>query len=569
MLVHLRMQNIALIDDVSLDFEPGFNILTGETGAGKSILLDGINLALGSRVQRDMLHTDSANSQVDLFFVEEDPRILGFFRDASIPVEDGEILLTRSFTAAGRSVCRINGQIVTAAQMKEAARLLIDIHGQHEHQSLLDTAKHREILDRFDDRIPGALAAYQKLFHEYRDLDRELAGYLQDEQDKERLLSLMEYEQQEIEEAAVGEGEEDALRAERRRLYNSERMQEAAGTAYMALSGDENGASALTLLNESIAALARIEEMDPEALTPMIDSIREGTAILEDIGYQLQAYVDGLEMDPARLTEVEERLDLIRRIHAKYGKDLAAVQAYYADLLVRIDKLRNIRQTKEELRTRRDACEKKLAQAARTLRDLREKAAASVSADVTRILETLQFQDPLFQIRVQPLNEYKTYGTEDIEFCVRTNVGDAVKPLVRIASGGEMSRIMLAIKTVLARRDEIPTLIFDEIDSGISGRTAQSVAEKMAQIARFHQVLCVTHLPQIAAMADAQFRIEKEVENGRTHTIVTHLQKEAMVDELARLIGGVRITETVMQSARELKEQADQRKTQILQEEQL
>ncbi len=557
MLVHLRMQNIALIDDVSLDFEDGFMVLTGETGAGKSILLDGINLALGTRAQRELLRPESGPSQVDLLFSDENGRLSEILSSLGIKEEDGEILMTRSFSETGRSVCRVNGQIVTASTMKEIARYLIDIHGQHEHQSLLDPASHLAILDRYDERIQQAKGEYHDLYLSYQAVAKELKGYLEEEQDKERLLSLMQYEREEIEQAHLRNGEEDELKALRRKLYNSERMQSAVQEALSSLYEGENEPSASDLLGRALHALHGIEDADPDTLKPLTDSLEEASAVLEDIGYQLRTYADDLDMDPQLLEQTEERLNLIRKIQSKYGQTPEKVNAYYEDLLERIDKLEHIQRTKEELENKKNNIEKKLSEKASVLRKLRKEAADTLSREVTALLGTLQFNDPLFAAQILEEDTFRSYGTESVEFRIRTNVGDKVKPLHMIASGGEMSRIMLAIKTVLARKDEIPTLIFDEIDSGISGRTAQSVAQKMAQIASYHQVLCVTHLPQIAAMADHHYGIEKVVEDGHTRTKVLRLDREQMIDELARLTGGAAITETVRKSARELKDQAD------------
>ncbi|MBR2264181.1 MAG: DNA repair protein RecN [Firmicutes bacterium] len=565
MLFSLRMQNIALIDDVRLDLENGLNILTGETGAGKSILMDGINLALGSRAQKELLRPDGS-SRVDLLFVEEDAKILSRLTELGISADQGEILMTRQFSVSPsqqvRSLCRINGQIVTAGQMKDAARLLIDIHGQHEHQSLLDTARHREILDRFDDRIQEAKDMYHQLFETYTALSKALEGYEKDEQDKERLLSLMQYERDEIEQADVRDGEEEELKVRRRKLYNSERMRDAVTEAVTLLKENMSGPTISDMLGQAIASLNGIASLD-EALPPVLESLRDTSAVLDDLGYQLSAYLEQLDMDPQELNEIESRLDVIRRVTSKYGATSDKIRAYYEDLLVRIDKLEHIQQTKEQLRARKAAAEGKLRKAADQLHALRYEAAVEVGNEVTEILKTLQFKDPSFVIEVRPTDTYRSYGTDDVEFRIRTNVGDAVKPLHMIASGGEMSRIMLAIKTVLARRDEIPTLIFDEIDTGISGRTAQSVAERMCQIAQYHQVLCVTHLPQIAAMADVHFAIEKTVAEGHTHTEVRSLDRDGMIEELARLTSGVAVTDAVLSNARELKEQAELRKQQI------
>lgn len=558
MLIHLRMQNIALIDDASLDFDTGLNVLTGETGAGKSILLDGINLALGSRANKELFRNGKEPAQVDLLFYEENPKILHSIQDLGIDMEDNEILLTRRFSTSGRSVCRINGQIVTAAQMKDAASSLIDIHGQHEHQSLMEPGRHRELLDRFDEKIASTLQEYQNAYHEYQDILDELERYVHDEQEKERLLSLMDYERNEIEEAALMEGEEEDLVVTRRRLYNCEKMQNAVAEAYGYLSeGTRGEGAALDLLDRAASMLQSIVALDMETLDPIASSLQDMLAIGEDLAHQLRDYIDTLEADPEQLSQIEHRLDLIHHLKSKYGSSVSAIQDYYENLLTEIDKLQNIQQTKERLYAQKLRCEEVLQRKAVDLHNLRTKAAKEIESEITGILATLQFNDPKFHIEIQSQDTFHTYGCDDIRFMIRTNVGDEMKPLNKIASGGEMSRIMLAIKTVLAKRDEISTLIFDEIDTGISGRTAQSVAEKMSQISVYHQVICITHLPQIAAMADAHYSIEKNVENGRTRTHVKRLKRDKMIEELARLMGGVTITDAVRQNAEEMKQQAD------------
>lgn len=564
MLIHLRMQNIALIDDASLDFDAGFNVLTGETGAGKSILLDGINLALGSRANKELFRNGKEPAQVDLLFYEENPKILQSIKNLGIDGDDHEILLTRRFSTSGRSVCRINGQIVTASQMKEAAGSLIDIHGQHEHQSLMEPGRHRELLDRFNDKIGATVQEYQKIYEEYQDIQEELERYVHDEQEKERLLSLMDYERNEIEEAALMEGEEDELIVTRRRLYNCERMQNAVAESYGYLNeGSRGEGAAMDLLDRAASSLQSITSLDAEILEPIASSLQDMIAIGEDLAHQLRDYLESLEADPEQLSAIEKRLDLIHHLKSKYGSTVAAIQEYYDNLITEIDKLQNIQQTKERLYARKMQCEEKLREKGNLLHTMRVKAAKEIESEITSILATLQFNDPLFHIEITPLDHFGIYGCDEVRFLIRTNVGDEMKPLNRIASGGEMSRIMLAIKTVLAKRDEISTLIFDEIDTGISGRTAQSVAEKMSQISVYHQVICITHLPQIAAMADAHYSIEKNVENGRTRTHVKRLNREHMIDELARLMGGVTITDAVRQNAEEMKVQADARKEQF------
>ncbi len=359
---------------------------------------------------------------------------------------------------------------------------------------------------------------------------------------------------------ALGAEEEELLQ-KRRFLQHVERILEAVEEACVALQGqdgDEGGA--LDYLNRASGALHGVAELDTASFQPIEESLQDMISIGDDLSRQLRDYRDGLEADPEELARIEQRLDQIRRLKGKYGATVEKIQGYYENLLREIDKLTNLKRTQEELRKRKEGAEAVLRKEAALLHNLRRKAADEVEKDITAVLATLQFADPAFCIDVNDTGDFGVYGRDEVRFRIRTNVGGDIIPLAQIASGGEMSRIMLAIKTVLARRDEIPTLIFDEIDSGISGRTAQSVAEKMSQIASFHQVICITHLPQIAAMADTHFAIEKSVEDGHTKTSVFRLSREQMIDELARLMGGVTITEAVRQNAREMKNLADQAK---------
>ena len=562
MLIHLRVQNIALIDEVAVDLSEGLNVLTGETGAGKSIILGAINLALGGRGNKDLLRDTSKPATVDLLFAEEKISVLEKLTEMGIAVDDGEILISRRFTANGRSTCQINQTMVTTAQVKQVAALLIDIHGQHEHQSLLDSSKHIDILDRF---IPETAALKKELrqkWDEAKELKKQWQHYSENGKDRERLLSLMQYELDEIEEARWKEGEEEALNEERKKLLYSGRLQEGCLTAYCLLRGDNPGGQpALDAMEEALQRIRDIEAYDKAFFEPYVSSLEEQISVLEDMAADLRGYGEGMESQPERLTEVEERLDQIQHLKNKYGQSRELVMAYYKKTKQEQERLQNLKETMEKLEQRINRIRQEMDALATKMTQLRIQAGGKIEKEITDVLATLQFNEPVFKVSCEP-KELSPKGADQVVFQIRTNVGEAMRPLHQIASGGEMSRVMLAIKTVLAKQDEIGTLIFDEIDTGISGRTAQSVAEKMSRIAGFHQVICVTHLPQIAALADCHMLIQKTVAEEHTTTQIKQLNQAQIADELARMLGGTEITEAVRENAMEMKKLADQWKKQ-------
>lgn len=558
MLIHLRVQNIALIDEVAVDLSEGLNVLTGETGAGKSILLGAINLALGGRGNKELLRDPSKPAVVDLMFVEEKASVLEKLAELGIAAVDGEILISRRFTANGRSTCQINQVMVTTAQVKQVAALLIDIHGQHEHQSLLDSSKHIDLLDRF---IVQASALKQELrvhWDEAKELKKQWEHYAENGKDQERLLALMQYELDEIEEARWKEGEEEALNEERKKLLYSGRLQEGCLSAYHLLRGDNpSGQPALDAMEEAVQRIRDIAGYDSAFFDPYVDSLEEQISILEDIATDLRGYGEDMESQPERLDEVENRLDQIQHLKNKYGQSRELVMAYYEKTKTEQEKLQNLKETMEKLERQIERKQQEMDKIAVELSQLRMQAARKIEKEITEVLATLQFNEPIFKISCEA-KELSPKGADQIVFQIRTNVGEALRPLHQIASGGEMSRVMLAIKTVLAKQDEIGALIFDEIDTGISGRTAQSVAEKMSKIAGLHQVICVTHLPQIAALADCHMLIQKTVSQEHTATHITQLMPDQITEELARMLGGAEITDAVRQNAIEMKKLADE-----------
>lgn len=559
MLTHLRVKNIALIDDIALDLDEGLNILTGETGAGKSIIMGAVNLALGARVSKELLGDREKPAQVDLVFdvtgtsAEKHLIEMGLLK----PEDGGEVLLSRRIAPNGRAVNRLNEEIVTAAALQKAATLLIDVHGQHEHQSLLDASRHIDLLDRFDERTGALKGQLRSLLEQYHAKEAEYQEWRRQAGDKERILALMQYEAQEIDEARIQEGEEEELIASVRLARSAVHIQEACLAAYGALRGEgDYGEGGVDALNRALSELQDIEGLDEERLSPILSSLADAAAIAEDAASEIKRYGEDAQTDPEALEEMRERLELIRRLKGKYGGSVEKIRQYREELEGSIRKIENLNETLDGLKKDIERLQGELDKTAGQLSVLRKKAAQTIAGEITALLKTLQFQDPEFSVEITARDTVGAKGKDQVQFMIRTNVGEALRPLNKIASGGEISRIMLAIKTVLAQRDEIPTLIFDEIDTGISGRTAQSVAEKLALISRFHQIICITHLPQIAAMADHHLRIEKNVYEGHAHTEVAQLDPEESAEELARMLGGAQMTETARQNALEMKKLA-------------
>ncbi len=559
MLQHVRVQNIALIDEADIDFDEGMNALTGETGAGKSILLGAINLALGKRAGKDIVRDTSRGAEVDLLFNDDRAEVKEALAELGIDSDDGEVLIVRRFTPSGRGTLMINGAMASTAEVKRISSLLIDIHGQHEHQSLLNPAKHIELLDRFIPKMPAELSKMKALWDEAEKVRKELEAFQANARDRSRVLSLMEFEIGEIEDSNWREGEEEELKEERQKLLYAERLKEASLEAASLMQDNDYGASALSKLDDALAKIKSVVAFDEAFFGPFAETLEDQISVLEDTASELRSYGEDLEADPERLNEIEDRISLILHLKDKYGRSFEEVQRYLKQRKEEYDKLYNAKETTEKLEAAYESLKGKMKAQAAVMTELRKKAGERIGRQITEVLSTLQFEEPVFRVSCEE-KEVSPNGADQVVFMIRTNVGEKIMPLDKIASGGEMSRVMLAIKTVLAEEDEIGTMIFDEIDTGISGRTAQSVAEKMSRIGHFHQVICVTHLPQIAAMADNHLRIEKVTEGGRAYTRVKRLSGEEITEELSRMLGGTKITEAVRQNAVEMKALAEQLK---------
>lgn len=546
---------MALIDEVEIELQSGLNILTGETGAGKSIIIDSIGFALGEKADKNLVRNPDEASLVELTFVEENKTILHALSEAQIEVEDSVIILSRKISN-GRTIAKINGESVPASKLKEIASLLIDIHGQHEHQSLLHASKHLNFLDEFAKNEIGTLKdELAKAYTSYRQIQKELEEGSLDQESRARELSLLEYELHEIESANLKTGEDEELETEYRKIGNSKKIIEALQEVSQ-LMGERGAADAVA---RSVRELMSVSALD-EDMGSLCDQISDIEQLISDFGRDLSGYIDALEYDEERVSFVEKRLDELNHLKAKYGTSIDAVIASMQERQQRIDRLLNYAEYEQNLKAEYEKARQDLEGLCQRLSDIRHAAGEQFKQQMIAALSDLNFLDVRFDLDFQRLDHFTGDGFESMEFLISTNPGAPLRKLKDIASGGELSRIMLAFKSILASQDEIDTLIFDEIDTGISGRTAQMVSEKMNVIAKNHQVICITHLPQIAAMADAHFFIEKNVIDNSTVTDIHLLDQEESIAELGRMLGGVEVTETVLQSAREMKELAGKKK---------
>lgn len=556
MLQNLHVKNLALINETEVEFKDGLNILSGETGAGKSIIIGSINLALGEKVQKEMLRDNADTALVELVFYVENPATLEAVRALGIEVEDETIILSRKITA-GRAIARINGEAVSASKMKEAAALLIDIHGQHEHQSLLSKRKHLEILDLFaKDLLREQKQKLSVCYREYRKLLEELEQSDSDTEERARELSFLEYEVKEIEDANLTPGEDVELEEQFRKYANGKKILDAIHVVQAATAEEDESAS--ERISRAVRELAGVSRYD-KRVEELENQLTEIDNLLGDFNREVASYLSEEEFDDETYFEIEKRLDFINHLKSKYGNSIEQILESYNSKCERIAVLKDYDEYLNQLLSKINHKKQELTQLSDEVSAIRQKESVVLTNAIRQALMDLNFLDVRFTMEFRKI-DFTENGTDEVEFMISTNPGEPLKPLGKVASGGELSRIMLAIKTVLAENDHIETLIFDEIDSGISGRTAQMVSEKMNELGRSHQIICITHLPQIAAMADTHFLIEKSVENDTTVSHIHELSDEESVQELARMLGGVEITDKVVENASEMKKMAYMKK---------
>lgn len=557
MLANLHVKNFALIDEIDVDFGRHLNILTGETGAGKSIVVGSIGIALGARVSSEMIGKYGDHATVELVFQIEDEETLENLRHMDIEPEDGQIVISRKITG-NRSVNKINGESVPVSLIRKVSALCMDIHGQHEHQSLLHKEYHMDVVDKFAGTDAARLKSQMaELYGEYRKLVSEMENDNTSAEERARELSFLEYEKKEIEEARLEPGEEERLAEEVRRLSNASAIVETLDRVY-GYSGDSGGGCAFQI-SQALRQMSSISDLD-DKLSGMENELVDIENLLSDFNRELSEYMQDFTFDEAELRQLESRLDQIRGCQSKYGKTYDDIMNHLAEISEKIDKFSDYEIYREDCEKRKSALEEEMNRVCKELTGVRKRAAGELEESITKALEELNFERPEFQVSVMPSGEYTARGRDDVEFLISTNPGAELYPLGKVASGGELSRIMLAIKTVFADVDRIETLIFDEIDVGISGRTAQKVSEKMSILGKKHQIICITHLAQIAAMADIHFVIEKRISGDETKTDICALSEKESEEELARILGGVQITDAVLANAREMKELAKKQK---------
>ena len=557
MLQYLHVKNLALIDEIEVEFGRGLNILTGETGAGKSIILGSVNLALGGRYTKDILRQGTRYGLVELTFSVESERQIRRLKELDVYPEDGFVTLQRRLME-GRSVSKINGETVQMATLKAVSAILIDIHGQHEHQSLLYKKNHLAIVDAFaGEETKKQKEKVAETWQQYKEKIRELSEAGTNGSERAKELAFLKFEVDEIVRAELKEHVDEELESCYRRMCNGKKIAQSVAECYQYTG--EDGESASEKLGRALRTLSEAVDAD-EQLSQLYTQLADVDNLLNDFNHELAEYQKNCEFSDEEFYETEKRLNEINHLKTKYGNSYEEIMAYCKKQEERIGILENYDTYMQELEKSCEQLSQKYLELAGKLSALRQKKAKMLEKKIQKGLEDLNFEQVQFEIHFAEKKEYAKDGIDDVEFRISLNQGQPVKPLTEVASGGELSRIMLAIKAVMADKDEIETLIFDEIDVGISGRTAQKVSEKMALIGKEHQVICITHLAQIAAMADRHFLIEKKTEDAVTRTQIYPLNEENSVEELARILGGARITDTVMQSAREMKNLASQMK---------
>ncbi|MCT4621571.1 MAG: DNA repair protein RecN [Marinisporobacter sp.] len=560
MLLELIINNFALIETLDIRFGGGLNILTGETGAGKSIIIDAVNMAIGERADKSFIRTGTDKAVIQMVFRSQNEYLIKILNEKGIDLFDNDIIIiTREIYSSGRSTSRINDRVVTISLVKEISKYLIDIHGQHAHQSLLYPENHIDILDSFDEnKIISLKKEVASQYSELKQLKKRLDDLCGNELERERKKDLLKFQLKEIDACNVKVGEDTDLLSEYNLLSNSEKIFSIMSNTYEKMyNGDDHTLSIMDSMGNIIHELEGIKEFD-DHIANIYSLLQECSYTIEDVSRDIRSYRDNVEFDPLLLDQIEKRLDLINDLKRKYGNSLEEILSYREAIALELEELENSETIVAEIRSNIDIIKKEYIQSATKLSDIRKEIASSLEKEMIHVLEGLNMNKVIFKVHfandLAEIDEsmFTAKGLDKIEFLISTNAGERPKSIAKIASGGEMSRIMLAFKTILADSDNIPTLIFDEIDTGISGRTANIVGEKLAIISRNHQILCITHLPQIALMADHHFYIEKNSENDSTLTNIQKLSEEDRIAELGRLLGGITLTDLTLEHAKEM-----------------
>ncbi len=563
MLRELHIKNIAVIESITVSFNDGFHALTGETGAGKSILIDSINMALGGRTPKDLIRTGADSASVDMVF-EPSLSVLKKLEEMGVDDEDGFVYISRQITVDGKSKCRVNGRQVPLSLLKEISEYLLTIHGQNDNQSILSPKTHIYFVDEYGNHTE-LLNKYYDQYKKVKDIEEKLSSLIVDETDKERRIDLLNYQINEISSANLHSGEETELEERREYLAHIEQIVENTNEAYDELYGDENREGAFDKIVSSVRSMEIISSFD-EKLNSFYEGLSSISADLEDITHELKTYIGRIDYQQGELDMIEDRLAVISDLKRKYGSSVEEILAFLNNAENELSQIENSDATRIALEEELQKEYKVLSSIANELSEAREKTAIKLQTNIMEELADLDMQKMRFSVMIEPMKnddgsvKYTSKGCDRVEFLISSNPGEELKPLAKIASGGEMSRIMLAIKSILADGDIVETLVFDEIDTGVSGRAAQKIAEKICMLAKERQILCITHLAQIASMADTHFLIEKNSDDNNTKTTVTTLNDDERKNELARIIGGVKVTDLTYMAAQEMLDMAEKLK---------
>ena len=562
MLINLHVKNLALIKEVDVDFSNGLIVLTGETGAGKSLLLGSVNIALGNKVSKDIIRNGEDFALVELTFSTKKEQA-DFIRNMDIFVDDDNIITVSRKITESRSVSKINGETVNVKTLKTIMEMLIDIHGQHDHQSLLYPAKHLEILDKFaKDKIEDKLAYLKELNNNYKKLKHKLDEYSMDEAQRAREIEFAKFEVDEIEQADLKENEDVDLETTYKKMAGAKDVAVELSSIYQLISYEnENGVG--SQINRAISLINSVKS-DDEKITQFKECLYDIDSMCKDLDSDIVDYTESLEFDSNYINEIENRLNTINHLKIKYGNSIEKILEYQNEKQNYLDELINYEEEINNIKSEIDSIYLDMENISLDISEERKKAALVLQEQVTKSLIDLNFMAVNFEISIERSNTITDNGFDNVNFMISTNPGEPVRPLNKVASGGELSRIMLAIKSILASEDEIDTLIFDEIDTGISGKTATMVAEKMANISRHHQVICISHLSQIAAMADNHYLIEKKLENNSTITNIKKLSGDESIEELVRINGDGTVSEAAISHAKEMKEMAERTKSYLI-----
>ncbi|MEH7335499.1 DNA repair protein RecN [Neobacillus drentensis] len=557
MLAELSIKNFAIIENLTISFKKGLTVLTGETGAGKSIIIDAIHLLVGGRGSAEFVRHGEEKAEIEGLFQIDDPQHPVIFKamEFGIDIEEGMVILRRDIAKTGKSVCRINGKLVTISTLREIGAALVDIHGQHEHQELMDETWHLPLLDQFGtEEILPSLEEYQEVFRRYEQTRQKLKSLSDNDQQTAHRLDLIVFQLDEIQKANLKPQEDEDLYEEKKRLGNFEKVFGAIQSGYNGLNGEQKGLDWISLVMGHLEDAASLDN----AYKEIYESVSNSFYQLEDAARSLRNELDVLEFDPQRLNEIEDRLNEINQLKRKYGKTINEIVEYAAKIEEEIETLQNKETHIEELEKELTSIKKDLSLEAKQLTELRKKWAEKLTKLIHKELKELYMAKTVFEIRFEPdIEHFSKTGVDHVQFYISTNPGEPLKPLSKVASGGELSRIMLALKSIFSKHQGVTSIIFDEVDTGVSGRVAQAIAEKIYKVASDSQVLCISHLPQVAAMADTHLFISKIIKGGRTKTSVSPLNIEEKIKEIGRMISGVEITDLTKKHAEELLQLAE------------